>query len=100
MMMAFDSTPPAARLDDETIAALRSALARYVNDGDDSTELRDALRRAADEAREKGMQAEHLLLALKEVWYSLAELARASRRPEQQRLLQRLIGHCLDAYYK
>ncbi len=100
MMMAFDSTPPAARLDDETIAALRSALARYVNDGNDSTELRDALRRAAAEAREKGIRAEHLLLALKEIWHSLAESTRASRRADRQPLLQRLITHCLDEYYR
>ena len=102
MMMAFDSTPPAARLDEETVAELRAVLARYVNDGDDSRELRDALRRAAEEAREKGIRPEHLLVALKEIWYSLpelAEMARASRQHEQQRLLQRLIAHCLDQYY-
>jgi Asp-tRNA(Asn)/Glu-tRNA(Gln) amidotransferase A subunit family amidase len=99
MMMAFDSTPPPARLDDETVAGLRVALARYIGDGDDSRELREALRRAAEEARAKGMRAEQLLIALKDVWHSLPALARLSRRDEQQRLLQRLITHCLDQYY-
>jgi hypothetical protein len=100
MMMAFDSTPPLARLDDETVAALRSALARFVKDGDDSTELRDALRRAAEEAREKGLRAEQLLVALKEIWYALPELARPARHDEHQRLLQRVITHCIDQYYR
>jgi hypothetical protein len=100
MMMAFDSTPPAARLDDETVGALRAALARYIGDGDDSPELSVALRRAADEAREKGIRAEHLLIALKEIWSSLPGLERAARRHGHQQLLQRLIAHCLDEYYR
>lgn len=100
MMMAFDSTPPAARLDDDTVGALRAALARYVGDGHDSDELRGALRRAAEEAREKGIRPEHLLIALKEIWSSLPELQRAARRQGHQQLLHRLIAHCLDEYYR
>ena len=97
--MAFSSAPPPARLDETTVAALRVALARFVQDGHETRELHELLRRTAEEARVKGIRAEQLLIELKEIWYSLPEVARTSTREEQRRLLQRLIAHCLDLYY-
>ena len=45
------------------------------------------------------MQAEQLLLVLKEVWYSLPQLATLPGDDVQTRLLQQLISRCIQQYY-
>ena len=57
------------------------------------------LARAATDARSKGMQAEQLLLALKDIWYSLPELSTQPGNDGQTRLLQQLIARCIQEYY-
>src|SRR5512146_432436 len=70
-MMAFDRTPSRPNLEPETLAALTSALSVSVQRGNHSDDLRDLLYTTAREARDKGIQAERLLLIMKEIWYSL-----------------------------
>jgi hypothetical protein len=98
-MMAFDRTPSLPRLDPATTAALRAALARSVEEGNHSAELRDLLCQAAAEAREKGIQAERLLVMLKDIWYSLPEVAGAASSDVENALLQELISRCIQEYY-
>jgi hypothetical protein len=101
MMMPYtsDSTPP--ELDAETVAAVRSSLARYVREGNHTEELRDLLMRVAAEARATGMLAERLLVVLKDIWGSLPEVRHADRAAltGQNVLLQRLITRCIEQYY-
>lgn len=98
-MMAFDrsSSPPA--LDPATVAELRATLARSAQAGDHGDELKGLLARAAADARTKGMQAEQLLVALKEIWYSLPHLSTQPGNDVQTRLLQQLIARCIHEYY-
>jgi len=98
-MMAFDrsSGPPA--LDPATVAELRAALARSAANGDHGDELKDLLARAATEARRNGVQPEQLLVALKDVWYSIPNLSAHSANDVQTRLLQQLIARCIQEYY-
>ena len=98
-MMAFDRTPSLPTLDPATITALRDALSRSVVQGNHSDELRDLLCRAAAEAREKGIQAERLLVVLKDIWYSLPGLSNASSSDVENALLQDLISRCIQEYY-
>ena len=102
MMMAPTSDSPPPSLDAETIDAVRAAMARYVRDGTDSPELREVLRRVATEARAKGIQAERLLVVLKEIWGALPEVRHAERGDVsgQNTLLQRLITRCIHQYYE
>ena len=98
-MMAFEKTPSSARLDGSTVEALRAALARSITTGNHEATLRGLLCQTAAEAREKGIQAEHLLIALKDIWFSLPELVDRSANDVDNALLQELISRCIQEYY-
>jgi transcriptional regulator of aromatic amino acid metabolism len=98
-MMAFDRSANASSLDPAMVRELRDALARSVQTGNHGEELKDLLSRAAADARQKGLQAEQLLLALKDIWYSLPQLSAQSGNEVQTRLLQQLIARCIQEYY-
>jgi hypothetical protein len=98
-MMAFDRTPSRPALEPQTVDALRKALATSVAQGNHVDDLRDLLCRAAADARSKGMQAEHLLVTLKEIWYSMPEVTSASSAAVENTLLQELISRCIQEYY-
>jgi len=86
-------------LDPAMVTELRATLARSLQSGAHGDELKALLSRAAADARQKGVLAEHLLLALKDVWYSLPALASQSGDENQTRLLQQLIARCIQEYY-
>ena len=100
MMMAFDSshTPP-SRLDEATVDAVRDALRDYLADGSDASALRQALLHMSMEARAKGMQAEHLLVLLKDTWSALPDVRAMTDTAQQVRLLQRVVTMCIREYY-
>jgi hypothetical protein len=98
-MMAFDRSRSTDALDPATVAELRAALSRSVQAGNHGDELKGVLSRAAADARQKGIQAEQLLLALKDIWYSLPQLANQPASDVQTRLLQQLIARCIQEYY-
>lgn len=97
--MAFDRTPNPGVLDPALIAELRSVLSRSVTTGAHDEELKNLLSRAAADARRNGVQAEQLLLALKDLWYSLPQLSMQPGNEVQTRLLQQLIARCIQEYY-
>lgn len=99
MMMAHDWTPGPVALSEETIAAVRSALGRYVDDSTDGIELRAALQTMASEARDKSIRAEQLLVVLKDVWYALPGVRGTIEQTQQIRLLQRVVTMCIREYY-
>ncbi|HEX4684271.1 MAG TPA: hypothetical protein VH277_16250 [Gemmatimonadaceae bacterium] len=98
-MMAFDRTPSSPTLDSDTADALRAALSRSVKQGNHADDLRALLCRAADEARARGIPAERLLILLKDIWYSLPEVASAPSGDAANALLQELISRCIQEYY-
>ena len=97
--MAFDRTPSPLALDTMTVDAIRRVLAGSVAQGDHSDELRDLLCKAAEEARTKGIQAERLLIILKDIWYTLPDIAGAPSSAAENALLQELISRCIQEYY-
>lgn len=98
-MMAFDRTPSRPALEPATVDALREALKTSVAHGNHADGLRELLCRAAGDARAKGMQAEQLLISLKEIWYSMPEVTNGSSHSGQNSLLQELISRCIQEYY-
>jgi hypothetical protein len=99
-MMAFDRTPsPTAMLDPRTVAELRAILGRSVVERNHADGLRDLLCRATEEAREKGIRAEQLLIILKDIWYSLPEVVNAPSADVETALLQELVSRCIHEYY-
>ena len=100
MMIAHDSSPEPGALAPATIEGLRSALAGYVSEPDgDAADLRATLRILSVEAREKSIQAEQLLVVLKDVWYSLPSVQQIAQPADQARLLQRIVTICIKEYY-
>jgi hypothetical protein len=99
MMMAHDSTPGPGTLAAETIEAVRSALAQYAETPSDGEPLRRALDTMAAEAHAKSILPEQLLVILKDVWYSLPNVAAMRDSAEHARLLQRAVTICIKEYY-
>ena len=98
-MMAFDRTPGSHSLDVAASAELRSALSRSLENGSHGDELKQVLAKCAAEARQKGVLAEQLLVALKDVWYSMPQVSSQVGNEVQTRLLQQLIARCIQEYY-
>jgi hypothetical protein len=98
-MMAFDRSPNRSTLDPAMVTELRATLSRSVETGNHGDELKGLLARAAADARQKGIQAEQLMLALKDIWYSLPQLATQPGSDVETRLLQQLISRCIQEYY-
>jgi hypothetical protein len=61
-------------------------------------QVREALRRACDAARERDLRAEELIVILKAAWHGLPE-ARDIRRHDSADVLARVITVCVDEYY-
>ena len=99
MMMAHDSSPGPNVLAEQTIGSVRAALVRYVDAPARGEELGAALRHMADEARDRAMLPEQLLVVLKDIWYSLPVVRSMSDATEQVRLLQRVVTMCIKEYY-
>ena len=97
--MAFDRSPSIPNLEPETVEAIRAVLSRSVSRGNHSDELRDLLCTAAEEARTKGIQAERLLVILKDIWYSIPRVTPASPGSVDSALLQELVSRCIKEYY-
>ena len=97
-MMAPDSTPRSPGLSVESLDELRAALAQYARE-DSIDAIQPALRRIAQEARDKRMHPEQLLVALKDVWFGIPVTTRASHADAQSRMLQRVVTVCIREYY-
>lgn len=97
-MMAYERTPNSG-LDPATLADLREALTRSMATGTHGDELKGLLRTLAEQARERGLHAEQLLIALKDVWYGLPNLPGRPGTDTQTELLQQLIARCIQEYY-
>ena len=98
-MMAFDRTPSRSNLDPETVEALRDALTRSVAQGNHVDDLHTVLCKAAADARSKSIQAEQLLVILKEIWFGLPDVVNAQSSDAENALLQELISRCIQEYY-
>jgi hypothetical protein len=99
MMMAQDSTPNLPELSPASVEGLKFALAKFLSSASDVTSLQTALREIAVEARAREIRAEQLLVLLKDVWFSLPQIARAPEGEDQNRLLQRVVTLCIREYY-
>ena len=88
-------------LDPATVAELKRVMAKSLESGDHGDDLKAALARASTDARTKGLHAEQLLIALKDIWFSMPQLVATPVRDadNQSRLLQQLVARCIQEYY-
>jgi hypothetical protein len=98
-MMAFERTPSPPTLEPRTVDAIRAALAVSVERGNHSDDLGQLLCTAAEEARQRGIQAERLLVILKDIWYSVPVVTKSASAAAENALLQELISRCIQEYY-
>ena len=97
-MMVHESTSDRPALSAESLQALETAMLAYAASGAVPDSLEPALTQIAAEARAKQLRAEQLLVALKDVWYSLPSVA-APALHEQNAILQRIVTLCVRVYY-
>jgi hypothetical protein len=93
------SSDPAAELSPEVVAALRHALRAHLATGSVDGELKNALRSAGKEARERRIAPERLLVQLHQIWDDLLDDRAIGTRQDRQKLLGRVITMCLEQYY-
>ena len=79
---------------------LRTALTEQLKRPDEPTsELTNLLRRVAQEARKQSIPPEELIVTFKQLWNSLAESLRPQSVDQYERVRQRLVTLCIQAYY-
>ncbi|HEU4630728.1 MAG TPA: hypothetical protein VFS08_13335 [Gemmatimonadaceae bacterium] len=106
LMMAPDHShgPTDGRFpSDETLALVRERLVAFLQGGqtaEEEEEVCEALARLAQEARDRRLHGEHVLLAVKTLWQNMAEVSTIRDSAERQRLLDRLVTLCIDIYYQ
>ena len=86
-----------------TLAQLRESLRGYLRSGRtvaDEETVCAALGSLAEEAHERRLHGEQMLVAFKTVWQDMPEVASIADRREQQRLLARVVTLCIDVYYQ
>jgi hydroxylamine reductase (hybrid-cluster protein) len=97
--MAVERTPSLPELDPSTVEAMRASFAQSIRLGRHADDVHDVLCRATREARSKGMEAERLLVAMKDVWYGLPRSTRTTIGDQEHTLLQELVSRCIQEYY-
>jgi hypothetical protein len=79
---------------------LRSAVWRLANEGTfDRSALRDDLRAVCEDARQRGLRAEQLLIAVKEIWANEPIARDIARNAGGTPFLTQVVTMALDAYY-
>jgi hypothetical protein len=79
---------------------LRAALAEQLKQPDGPTqEIKTLLRKVALEAHDRDIKAEELLVIFKQLWNALTESVRPQNADQYERVRQRLVTLCIQAYY-
>ena len=79
---------------------LRTAVWRLANEGTfDRSTLRDELRAVCEDARQRGLRAEQLLIAVKEIWFDEPIARDIARNASGTPFLTQVVTMALDAYY-
>lgn len=87
-------------LSESTIKELRTALTEQLKQPDGPTpELATLLRNVAREAHEQSIPPEELIVVFKKLWNALAESLRPQNPDQYERIRQRLVTICIQAYY-
>ena len=102
-MMAPDrsSGSPTSRYPSaETVELVRASLSRYLRGEEKDDQVCEALVVLAREAQERKLNAEHMLVAFKDVWGKMPEVRAIKLEADERRLRDHLITLCIDSYYK
>ena len=92
------SAPLEATMSAAAVGALRCALQAQLRHPSSDGSRRQVLRLLCDDARERGMQVEQVIILLKQAWLSLPEI-RAPGGGLHSEQLSRIVGLCIEEYY-
>ena len=91
---------PVSALSESTMKELRTALTEQLKRPDGPTqELSMLLRKVGQEAHDKDIKPEQLIIIFKQLWNSLAESLRPQNPDQYELVRQRLVTLCIRAYY-
>jgi hypothetical protein len=80
---------------------LRTAVRRLATEGTfDQSTLREELRAVCEDARQRGLRAEQLLIAVKEIWANEPIARDIARNAGGTPFLTQVVTMALDAYYQ
>lgn len=87
-------------LSQSTIEELKAALAEQLTATDGPRpEVAKLLKQLGTEAREKRVKPEELIVIFKQIWNSLSESIRSTHTEPHERMRQKLVTLCIQAYY-
>lgn len=92
-----DAPAPASPMRRDPAERVRAAAERLAETGDEAP-LREAAREIAAEAAARGLRAEDLVVAFKQLWTSIPALSPLRRRGRP--LLDELVTLCIDEFYR
>jgi hypothetical protein len=85
---------------DSTMTHLRTVVIEQLKQPEAPTaEMVRSLRNAGREAREKNIPPEAVIVTFKQLWSELAQSSRPQYPDQYERLRQRLVTVCIQAYY-
>jgi hypothetical protein len=85
---------------DSVIEKLRPVVIAQIQKPDEPTpEVIDRLQDIGREARDKNIPPEQVIITFKQLWADIMESAGPRRTDQYERLRQRLVTHCIQAYY-
>jgi hypothetical protein len=88
---------PAARA--ALVAHLKASASAALPESRDAQRARHAVRELCDDAHQRHLQAEQLLIAIKDAWRSMPEARADARLGAPQHSLDRFISLCIEEYY-
>jgi lambda repressor-like predicted transcriptional regulator len=107
------NTEQTSSVDDDDLAAqraalrellelpLRTAVRRLAHEGTfDQSTLREELRAICEDARQRGLRAEQLLIAVKEIWANEPIARDIANNAGGTPFLTQVVTMALDAYYR
>lgn len=101
-MMAHDSrfSPEPRPLSNQTLALLQAAVVEHIERSPSTDDgLQRAVAAVVNEARERSMRPEELIVAFKALYATLPDPRTSAARSEQLRLREQLVTACIRAYY-
>jgi hypothetical protein len=85
---------------ESTVKKLRPAIVEQLRKPDEPIpELIGGLEDVGKAAREYNIPPEQVIITFKQLWSDLVESFRPQRTDQYDRLRQRLVTHCIQAYY-
>jgi hypothetical protein len=86
-------------LSSDRLQELGSVAQNYLAERITDDELERVVIAVSRDARERGMKAEELIVACKEVWRTLPSDGTVTERSTRARKLERLVQICIDGYF-